>query len=178
MCVTITVEKELVEFVPENHPFYGKNSSEIEGDIEVHGGLTFSGKMKDSDDYWFGWDYAHVGDHTYISGLLFDTEKSWTTQEIADECFDVIKQFWYYMGHYMDKEALQKLEAGLAFLEGIIGREEYVNDRMRFDIDLREKEYEFCKALDKDLVAAREALSSAGSTIRKYLKGTEEKERE
>lgn len=29
-----------------------------------------------------------------------------------------------------------------------------------------------------DLVAAREALSSAGSTIRKYLKGTEEKERE
>lgn len=164
--------------VPENHPFYGKNCSEIEGDIEVHGGLTFSGRMKDSDDYWFGWDYAHVGDHTYISGLLFDTEKSWTTQEIADECFDVIKQFWYYMEHYMDKEALQKLEAGLAFLEGIIGREEYVNDRMRFDIDLREKEYEFCKALDKDLVAAREALSSAGSTIRKYLKGTEEKERE
>lgn len=43
--------------VPENHPFYGKNCSEIEGDIEVHGGLTFSGKMKDSDDYWFGWDY-------------------------------------------------------------------------------------------------------------------------
>lgn len=76
LCVTITVEKELVEFVPENHPFYGKNSSEIEGDIEVHGGLTFSGKMKDSDDYWFGWDYAHVGDHTYISGLLFDTEKA------------------------------------------------------------------------------------------------------
>lgn len=30
--------------VPENHPFYGKNCSEIEGDIEVHGGLTFSGK--------------------------------------------------------------------------------------------------------------------------------------
>lgn len=79
---------------------------------------------------------------------------------------------------HLDKDALQNLEAGLAFLERIIGREEYVNNRMRFDIDLREKEYEFCKALDKDLVAAREALSYAGSTIRKYLKGTEEKERE
>lgn len=53
---------------------------------------------------------------------------------------------------HLDKDALQNLEAGLAFLERIIGREEYVNNRMRFDIDLREKEYEFCKALDKDLV--------------------------
>lgn len=156
--------------VPENHPFYGKNCSEIEGDIEVHGGLSFSGKMKDSDDYWFGWDYAHVGDRTYISGLLFDTEKSWTTQEIADECFDVIKQFWYYMEHYVDKEALQELAAGLGYLQRIIGKEEYVNDRMRFDIDLREKEYEFCNALAKDLASAREALSSARNTIRKYLK--------
>lgn len=79
---------------------------------------------------------------------------------------------------HLDKDALQNLEAGLAFLERIIGREEYVNNRMRFDIDLHEDEDEFCETLDKDLVATREALSSARRTIRKYLKGTEEKERE
>jgi hypothetical protein len=71
---------------------------------------------------------------------------------------------------HLDKEALRELEAGLAYLERIIGREEYVNDRMRFDINLHAEEYEFCEALDKDLVAAREALSSAGRTIGKFLK--------
>ena len=155
--------------VPENHPFYGKNCSEIEGDIEVHGGLTFSGKMKGSDDYWFGWDYAHAGDHTYISGLLFSTEKSWTTQEIADECFDVIKQFWYYMEHYMDKEALRELEAGLGYLQGIIGKKEYELVMADFP-DLDGKEYEGCKAVLNDLGTAREALSRASRTINTYLK--------
>ena len=43
------------------------------------------------------------------------------------------------------------------------------------DINLPEKEYEFCKAFAKDLANTREALSSARSTIRKYLKDTEEK---
>ena len=75
----------------------------------------------------------------------------------------------------LGKEALQELEAGLGYLQRIIDREAYVNDRMWLDINLPEKEYEFCKAFAKDLANTREALSSARSTISKYLKDTEEK---
>ncbi len=79
--------------VPKNHPFYGKKYWDIEDKIEVHGGLTISGKLHSFDGFWFGWDYAHAGDHTYISGLLFDTEKRWSSHEIVDECLRTIEQF-------------------------------------------------------------------------------------
>lgn len=80
--------------VPKNHPFYGKDYFDIENDIEVHGGLTFSGRLKDSNDYWFGWDYAHAGDYTCWRAICGDGgDKKWTTKEIVDECFNVIEQF-------------------------------------------------------------------------------------
>lgn len=77
----------------------------------------------------------------------------------------------------LDKEALQEMEAGLGYLQRIISREAYVNDRMQFDINLPEKEYEFSIALAKNFDNTIEALSSARSTIRKYLKDTEEKDK-
>ncbi len=78
--------------VPENHPFCYIDCWDIDG-INVHGGLTFSGKMRDSDDFWFGWDYAHADDFTYLSPI---GDKLWTTQEIVDECLNVIQQFQSY----------------------------------------------------------------------------------
>lgn len=77
--------------VPKNHPFYGKKSWDIEDRIEVHGGLTFSGKLHGFDGLWFGWDYAHVGDFTFPFTMTGD--KRWSTQEIVDECLRAIEQF-------------------------------------------------------------------------------------
>ena len=36
--------------------------------VDVHGGITFAGKLKNEplDLWWFGWDAAHMGD--YIPG--------------------------------------------------------------------------------------------------------------
>lgn len=56
--------------VPKGHKYYGKNYSEIEGNIDCHGGLTFSSREKNekypskehTDLWWFGWDYGHCWD--------------------------------------------------------------------------------------------------------------------
>lgn len=82
--------------VPENHPFYEKLYWEIDDQIEVHGGLTFGGRIQGSNDYCFGWDYAHAGDYTGYATFGTNHEKRWTTQEIVDECLNVIKQFQKY----------------------------------------------------------------------------------
>lgn len=79
--------------IPKNHPFYGKNYWDIEDKIEVHGGLTFSGKLPGLDGLWFGWDYMHAGDYTYMPIYVSITDKRWTTQEVVDECLRVIEQF-------------------------------------------------------------------------------------
>ena len=81
--------------VPESHPFCDKFYWEIDDKISVHGGLTFSGKMRDSDDFWVGWDYAHADDFTYLSPI---GDKLWTTKEIVEECLNVIQQFRSYEG--------------------------------------------------------------------------------
>lgn len=64
--------------VPKTHPWFGKSYvGEIENQIEVHGGITFSGKFPISNDLimieegdklpednWvFGFDTAHYGDN-------------------------------------------------------------------------------------------------------------------
>ena len=76
-------------------------------DVYCHGGVTYEDKklphkeleelfddVKDS--WWIGWDYAHWNDY---SGLLeeesrgvFGNMKKWTTDEIEEECLNVIGQ--------------------------------------------------------------------------------------
>ena len=48
--------------IPEDHPFYGADYDEVEDEIDVHGGLTFSGKLDDIDGYLLGFDCNHYGD--------------------------------------------------------------------------------------------------------------------
>jgi hypothetical protein len=54
--------------VPSTHPFYGKDYDELgDFDAEVHGGLTFAElepctDHEDGQGWWFGFDFAHLGD--------------------------------------------------------------------------------------------------------------------
>ena len=57
--------------VPHKSPLVGMDYSKIDLKIEVHGGLTFSGRPWDEkgkeqlDGWWFGFDCAHAGDITF-----------------------------------------------------------------------------------------------------------------
>jgi hypothetical protein len=50
--------------VTKDHPLFARDYNNCPGDIECHGGLTFSGHFKDSDEsiWYFGFDCAHSGD--------------------------------------------------------------------------------------------------------------------
>lgn len=50
--------------VEKDHPYFGKQYTSIDDEIEVHGGLTFSDEFVDGDkSLWvFGFDTAHSGD--------------------------------------------------------------------------------------------------------------------
>lgn len=68
------------------------------GNIEIfcHGGLTYSRKYLCTVEYqgWFiGWDYAHFGDFFGADSIFWSPNaKKWTTEEIIEECKDVIEQ--------------------------------------------------------------------------------------
>ena len=65
--------------------------------IDVHGGLTYSsdklyiGTNTALNNSWFiGWDYAHLGD--YVAFIDSIDGKKWTTNEMIDDCKNVINQ--------------------------------------------------------------------------------------
>lgn len=87
--------------VPKDHPYYGVGYSNLY-DVDAHGSLTYAGNLshvlpeeKCRGKHWLGWDYAHAGDYyaccdedsDYMKGL-----KKWTTEEIVEECQNVIDQ--------------------------------------------------------------------------------------
>lgn len=61
--------------VPDNHPDYKKSYMDVEEKYTVHGGLTFSDKIKyigaEPDDLWyFGFDCGHYGDKYAIEDAV------------------------------------------------------------------------------------------------------------
>lgn len=68
-------------------------------DISYHGGITYSEstlKTVDKKGWFIGWDYAHYGDymdygHADVNNM-FPNDKKWTTEEIVEECKNVIDQ--------------------------------------------------------------------------------------
>lgn len=60
--------------VPPEHPWHGKDYNDIDGAVDVHGGLTYANKCNDAaichvpkdgepdDVWWLGFDCAHSGD--------------------------------------------------------------------------------------------------------------------
>lgn len=83
--------------IPISHKYYRLSYKDIENQIDVHGGLTYSssnlmisdsGGIKKS---WFiGWDYSHCTD--YYPDL--NDGKKWTTEEMIEDCIYVINQLF------------------------------------------------------------------------------------
>ena len=83
--------------VPSTHPLAGFDYDALP--INCHGGLTYS-KEGNSDPlpkdyYWYGYDYSHSGDYSFIEikkGQMFKNrgDKQWTIKEIVDDAWDAI----------------------------------------------------------------------------------------
>lgn len=69
-------------------------------DIDVHGGLTYSGKIHRHDGYWLGFDCGHGGDYIPYSGRPIEDyeiapifrEKSYVKEQcekLAKQIFDI-----------------------------------------------------------------------------------------
>lgn len=63
--------------------------------LPCHGGITYCEDeypfQEEPTDgfYWIGWDYAHAGDYQAYSYAY--KGKKWTTEELVQECKDVIE---------------------------------------------------------------------------------------
>ena len=60
--------------LPLDHPLAGTSYSAL--NLDVHGGLTYGragegGESRPADRWWWGWDYAHLGDLTIGEGLHY-----------------------------------------------------------------------------------------------------------
>ena len=62
--------------LPFTHPFYGKDYQDLD-DIEVHGGLTFSGYLHHValDKYLLGFDCGHAGDDIKVHGEQYTLQE-------------------------------------------------------------------------------------------------------
>ena len=73
---------------------YNVDYSEI--DLNVHGGLTYSGNLThlpvDHKKWWIGWDYAHFGDRFGNRDITdrYYKDHTWKTRELIKECIDAI----------------------------------------------------------------------------------------
>ena len=92
--------------IPKGNMLYEKDYDSIYDDYNIyaHGGLTYSSHNLmgvDSTAWFIGWDYAHAGDYmgyyedmignVYMDILNVDS-KRWTTEEIIEDCKNVIEQ--------------------------------------------------------------------------------------
>lgn len=67
--------------IPKDHSLYEVDYDDLEH-INVHGGLTFSGRLDFSDEYLLGFDCAHDGDDTSVEDANYT----------ANECERLIDQ--------------------------------------------------------------------------------------
>ena len=86
--------------IPIEHPYSGKDYDNVP--LSVHGGLTFSSKGEKDTIYpdgfwWYGWDYAHLGDYYFSAISGFDEvqgeDNDWTFGEVKKEVIEAAKEF-------------------------------------------------------------------------------------
>ena len=73
--------------IVEGHPFYAMNYMDIP--VNVHGGLTFSEHITNSDNwsdgFWVGFDTAHYGDNSNM----------WTIDAVSDETIHLFNEIYW-----------------------------------------------------------------------------------
>lgn len=79
--------------LPESSRYYYYGYDHIP--IDCHGGLTYADSRLcrgaiGCDGWYIGWDYAHCYD--YLPYGYSDDGKKWTTEEMVEECKNVIMQ--------------------------------------------------------------------------------------
>lgn len=77
--------------IPEDHPYYGLDYEEVEDDIDVHGGLTFSGKLEDVDGFLLGFDCAHAGDNPGVQDEEYTLSEC---KSLVDQLIEIDKKEW------------------------------------------------------------------------------------
>lgn len=80
--------------ISKEHPFYFKDDDDISLDIDIHGGITFNGKLGNSELWWFGFDCAHGSDWTIANKDVENIIKlhKWTLKEVIEETNKLAKQ--------------------------------------------------------------------------------------
>ncbi len=68
--------------IPKDSPFYGMDYEDLEDDVWVHGGLTFSGRIEGVGGYLLGFDCSHGGDNP------LDQDEEYT----LNECKSLVDQ--------------------------------------------------------------------------------------
>ena len=76
--------------LPAGHRLHGKDTWTADGEVDVHGGVTFAGRHA-SDDlgrYWVGFDMAHYHDfdpYDYTKCIRTDEERIAETNRLAEQ---------------------------------------------------------------------------------------------
>ena len=101
-----------------NHMIVNATAREwFEDTIDCHGGVTWCDHYVygvdgtfDSSGYWFGWDYAHLGD--FIYGLTSGpNDRKYTVKEIIEDIADVVDQLnTIIKDNYLDLEDRQLMK--------------------------------------------------------------------
>ena len=84
--------------IPQTHPLFKKHYDyDCCQKIDCHGGVTFTDfkDFGDGEKWYIGWDYAHCNDYAGYYQAIGHTGgylKKWTTEEMIQECKNVIDQ--------------------------------------------------------------------------------------
>lgn len=77
--------------IPVDHPFYGLDYDEVEDDIDVHGGLTFSGKLDELEGYLLGFNCNHFGDTPEVENEEYTLNEC---KRLVDQLIEIDKGVW------------------------------------------------------------------------------------
>lgn len=92
--------------VDKDSGFYQVEYSTMDSRIGVHGGVTFSGTLKDSDLWWIGYDCAHSCDYTKFNPSGIKRDVGFCT----DECEDLARQICHTpLDYFFRAERMGKL---------------------------------------------------------------------
>lgn len=95
--------------VPKKHPYYMADYSDIDSDIVVHGGLTYSSTDLKSEETTFGFDTSHIDD------IVFDdnNEPHWSTKFATYKTYEYVEHQIRNVVDQLQKIAAERERKGM-----------------------------------------------------------------